>query len=350
MTELIHLAERRRVLIAADPLRQAALLRLFEREPLDCWQPQAADSVAHARFLLQHDPPNALILSGELDEAEGDLGLARLGVHQSVPVLLLAEENPVAYARAWELGVAGVVPFAMVAAHPPLLHAALEQALKSWQEKKANARTQLHLHETRRHVDRLVQMIWRMTPQEDDHWCSERHILDRLFEELARSRRHHVPLSLAVGELRDEEEAGMPDWAADLMLRGKRRCDVIGHYGPNGFLLLMVHTPKAGGVTCCQRLLEALEHPPEALGPPHRSMQAIVGVASTSDETVSPQGLLRHAEENLEAARKAGASVVVADRPASVEPRFAEAERTTSRSQDSERDRDPAYPGSTNRG
>src|SRR5439155_26954063 len=124
--------------------------------------------------------------------------------------------------------------------------------------------------------------------------------------ELTRCHRHHVPLSVAVGEVRRGDTDANPhlsDECAAALLLGKRRCDVIGHYGSGGFLLLMVHTPKMGGVACCRRFQEFLEHPAEDLAAPHRSLQSFFGLASSTNETITPQSLLRIAEENLHAAR-----------------------------------------------
>ena len=301
-----------RVLVVAGRARQPDLLALFERAPLSASQIRSADCFSQARFLLQHDPCDAMVVTDDLVETEGSQGLAWLALHHKGPVLLLGGQSPEPYLRALELGLAGCLPLAMITAQPLLLHTALQQALQAREGHLGNERTRLQLAETRRHVDRLVQMIWRMTPYEDEHWCSQRHVLDRLFEELARCRRHQVPLSVAVGELHTDEKDGkaqLPDWAAELLLRGKRRCDVVGHYGPNGFLLLMVHTPKPGGVICCKRLQDTLAHPPESLGPPYRTVRSLFGVASTSEEHSSPQGLLRMAEQNLERARPDAALV-----------------------------------------
>lgn len=124
---------------------------------------------------------------------------------------------------------------------------------------------------------------------------------------------NHGPLSVAVGELQSTEGGGamVPDWAAEAIVRGKRRSDVVGQYGPGGFLMLMMHTPKPGGVTCCRRLQEALEHPAETGAP--RAMRSYFGIATATADESAPQMLLRIAEENLEAARSLSESCVVAD-------------------------------------
>src|SRR5207247_2659054 len=141
------------------------------------------------------------------------------------------------------------------------------------------------------------------------------YMMERLQEELARAGRHKIPLSLAIGELKDEEENEapiLPEWSTELIIKGKRRCDVAGHYGPKNFLLLMVHTPRTGGVCCLQRLQQAIEHPAETLQRPH--VQAYFGLTTTHGEAAQPQSLLRAAEQHLESARADEKLRIVADR------------------------------------
>lgn len=307
---------RLRVLVAGGPERQPALLELLGREPLTALNPAAADSVEHARFVLQHQPFDAILVSSDLLEGDGNQALAWLAFQQMTPVVLIGDDQPELFARAYSHGVAACLPLAMACAHPPLLHGMLLQAVRTWTSKAEHARLQRQLTDSSQHVDRLVQMIWRITPRHDDHFYSQRHMLERLGEELSRCERHQVPLSLAVGTLQPATQAAapiLPDWAAESILRGKRRCDVVGQYGPDGFMLLMVHTPKPGGVTCCKRLQDRLAHPAEELSGPRQPICSFFGIASMAGEHNSPQSLLRVAEQNLDMARGRTASSVVAD-------------------------------------
>jgi PleD family two-component response regulator len=68
-------------------------------------------------------------------------------------------------------------------------------------------------------------------------------------------------------------------------------------------MLLMVHTPIKGGIHCCRRLQQAIEHPSEPLPGPHAGLHAYFGVSSTATGKTSSVALLRSAEQNLEAAR-----------------------------------------------
>ena len=48
-------------------------------------------------------------------------------------------------------------------------------------------------------------------------------------------------------------KSDLPLWVTDRITRAKRRCDVAGHYGVRGFILLLVHTPEAGAVACLSK-------------------------------------------------------------------------------------------------
>jgi PleD family two-component response regulator len=308
--------QRPRVLLAAGAAPVSELRNLFAREPLDQWEPLTAESFAHARFVLQHNPCDLLVVNSDLVDREGPQGLAWLAFQHETPVLFLGEDQAEPYSRAYELGIHNCLSRRLAVAHPPLLGAVMRQALQSWEMKHRSARIQDQLAQARRHVDRLVNLIWRITPRHDDQWYSQRHMLDRLAEEVARCQRYGVPLSVALGEMYpDERDAPprLPDAAAERLLTGKRRSDVIGQYGPGGFLLLMVQTPKMGGVTCCRRLQEHLQHPAQELAGPRTTMRTYFGVACTAVEQPTPQALLHIAEKHLEEARKTPESRIVAD-------------------------------------
>jgi diguanylate cyclase (GGDEF)-like protein len=304
-----------RVLVAAGPERQPDLLALFHHDALTTWEPVAADSFAHARFVLQHFPCDVLLVDSDLIEQEGNPGFTWLAFQQQAPIVLLGDDQPVVYARAYDLGAAHCLPRRMAIAHPPLLHSVLQQTVQVWDMMASNTRMKQKLAESCRHVDRLVQMIWRITPRHEDQWYSQRHMMERLNEELARCQRHKLPLSIALGEVQaaeDEWNPELPAWSTQAIVKAKRRCDVVGHYGAGGFMLLMVHTPRSGGVTCCKRLQAYLQHPAQVTDGPHQPVRSFFGLASLSDQEQTAQSLLRIAEENLDAAKERREECVMA--------------------------------------
>jgi PleD family two-component response regulator len=303
-------SERRRVLIAAGPGADRTLRELFSRDPLDRWDTLEADSFSRARFVLQHDPCDLLLVSDDLYEREGGQGLAWIVWQRETPVVFLGEASAVRFQKAYELGASACLVRPMALEHPPLLAAALDQASKIGELRQSCRKTKERLTESRQHVDRLVNMIWRTGARRaETQWFSQRYMLERLSEELARVERHQVPLTLAIGELQAapgadvEQGPVLPDWTMDLIIRGKRRCDVAGQYGLGGFMILMVHTPLQGGINCCRRLQKTLEHPQEPLPGPHVGWHAYFGVSGTSTGKMSAAAMLRAAEQNLDAAR-----------------------------------------------
>ncbi len=309
------LADRRRVLIAVNKTHEGEVKSLFQRDPLSQWLPLFADSFSQARFTLLHNPCDSLIVHEDLLEAEGSQGLAWLAWQREFPTIFVGQSAAM-FQRAYELGARHCLAFDMALTHPPLLATVLDQSRRNMDVSASLKRAKDQLSQTRRHVDRLVTLMWRAAPRhEDSQWYSEPFILERLQEELARAERYKLPLSLAVGEMNDEAEAdpSLPEWTPELLVKTKRRCDVVGQYGPRSFLLLMVQTPKTGSITCCKRLQSFLEHEAEALPGPRRSVRAFFGVTTTQGDRQSPQSLLRFAEQNLDAARHEKMLRIVAD-------------------------------------
>src|SRR5262249_39077316 len=123
------------------------------------------------------------------------------------------------------------------------------------------------LQECRRQVSRLVTMLWESTPLEaSTRWFTQRHMMERLQEEIARTARHGTPFSVVLGEMRlradnplqPEGWAHLSALAAEHIGRVKRRCDVIGQYGPHGFMLLLANTSEGNAVAFCRRLEQHL--------------------------------------------------------------------------------------------
>ena len=309
------LAESRRVLIAVNKTHEGEIKSLFEREPLSQWLTLYADSFPMARFTLMHNPCDALVVHEDLLEAEGGPGLAWLAWQREFPTIFMGQSARM-FQRAYELGARHCLSFDMALSHPPLMATVLDQSSKTMAMSTALKRSKDQLSQTRRHIDRLVTLIWRAAPRHDEsQWYSEPYILERLEEELARAERYKLPLSLAVGEMNEEEvaDASLPDWTPELLVKTKRRCDVVGQYGPRSFLLLMVQTPKTGSITCCKRLQNFLEHESQSLTGPHQQARAFFGVTTTQGDRQSPQSLLRFAEQNLDAARHEKLMRIVAD-------------------------------------
>jgi PleD family two-component response regulator len=304
--------EPRRVLVAACSTCAPNLMGVFAHPALNGWEVLHAESLSQSRFHLQHSPCDVLAVSGDLVERDGAQALAWLAQRGERPIIYLAGNDAEALAGAYRAGIALCVPQRLALEAPQVLAAALEQALakSKTQRQQRHLRSQLQI--ARRHVDRLVGLIWRTTPAEPNHqWFPQRFALERLHEELTRSKRHGVPLSVALGELEGPETNAqhVTDWLAASIGRVKRRSDVAGQYGLRGFILVMVHTGKEGGVACCRRLRDILETPAQTGSD---RVRAYFGLTSTTDHQPNAPCLLRWAEQNLELARGGSAGPIVA--------------------------------------
>jgi diguanylate cyclase (GGDEF)-like protein len=297
----------RRVLVAASAAACPAVRQPFAAEPLAGWQVLEADSWERTQFVLGYEACDVLLVDESL-APHGDVkDFAALAGRREVPVVALSGPAPEAAAAALAAGVDLWLPREPALAHPPLLAAGLAQAAGRGDLRRRLRLTGSSLQESRRHVGRLVDLLWHNAPHDPrTHWFTHRHMLERLQEEVARTARHGAPFSLVLGEVRRRGEAGaapcpqLTAWAAGRIGRAKRRCDVAGQYGPHGFMLLLANTPEAGAVTFCRRLEKSLGQAAATEAVP---LVPAFGLAACADPTATPQALLRRAEEHLESAK-----------------------------------------------
>jgi diguanylate cyclase (GGDEF)-like protein len=310
--------ERRRVLIAAAPAERAPLVELFARDRVEGWEAGEAESFEQARFLLQHDPCDVLLVDHSLYRPEDVDGLGWLSRQAQAPVAYLAGPDPAALTAVLERGASQWLPRDLALSHPALLAAVLNQAASKGDLRRGTRRLGEALQECRRQVRGLVTLLWGLSPTEaHPRWFTQRHMMERLQEEIARTQRHGSPLSVVLGEVQTGETLLPPDapqvtaWTAERVTRCKRRTDVAGHYGPSGFILLLAHTPQPGAAVCCRRLRGALEDGPGAAPAPPAPIAAFFGISTYDADHANAKSLLGRAEECLERARGEGNGHVV---------------------------------------
>ena len=311
--------ERRRAVLAAVPEDRAPLAALFAEGRVEGWEAGEADSFEQAHFLLQHDACDVVLVDQSLYRPDDADGLEWLSRQQQPPVAYLAGPDPAALAAVLERGACHWLPRELALAHPALLAAMLNQAAVRADLRRHHRRLGEALQECRRQVRQLVTLLWTLSPTEGHpRWFTQRHMMERLQEEIARSQRHRTPLSVVLGEVRAADDARVPPdvpqvtaWTAERIARCKRRTDVAGQYGPGGFILLLAHTPTAGAAVCCRRLqsvLEAGAAPPSA---PPCPVAAYFGISSYDAGHANAKSLLGRAEECLDRARGDGNERVV---------------------------------------
>ncbi len=300
--------EPRRVLLAALDADRPQLLAPFAAGEVPGWDALEAGSLDQARFLLRTAPCDAVLLDGGLYRAEGIEGLAWLAGPDRAAVLVLAEAEPDLILGALERGAAAWLPRELGLAHPVLLGTALRRVARLGDLERRADEAARDLHDCRRQVGRLAGLLWEARPGEGPaDWYSQRHMLQRLDEEVARARRLGGPLTVVLGEVQPGGEGAEPALAAERVGRAKRRCDVAGRYGLHGFMLLLPRGSQAEALGCCRRLRALLEQPSE--GGPAPPLHAWFGVAAFSPEAATAQALLSRAEERLEKARQAPGGV-----------------------------------------
>jgi GGDEF domain-containing protein len=289
-------------LIASEGSEEASLRDIILDNLAGRWQPATADSFEQAHFVMQHHPCDVILVDEGLYRREGAAGLSWLTERARVPVAYLVSESPRALTEALRQGIAFCLPRSLALNDPQVVCAALDRVAELGRLDESGEKSRAELDESRRRVDRLVQMLWQAAPI-DPHtrWFTQHFMLERLREELVRTGRHGSPVTIAVGEVRGgqshDTQMPLPRWTIREISQRKRRSDVAGQYGANGFLLLLVHTTKAGGESCCRRLRQVIEEAPENA---NQSVHAYFGLASYSARSCTPQSLLRCAEEQLE--------------------------------------------------
>jgi PleD family two-component response regulator len=251
--------------------------------------------------------------------AAGPNGVAWLARQRQAPTVFLTGLEPDVVAQAYEQGVSLCLPRQVTLDNPHVLAAALNRALQTSELQRSIVREQESLYQCRRQVDRLVNLLWRALPADPDHqWFTHRHILERLQEEVSRSGRHGGVFTVALGAVETKSEARtepqeLAEWTTQTLARIKRRCDVAGHYGLQGFMLLMVQTPEAGGAAGCRRLQQYLHEAARPPLGPHGPIRACFGLSSFSSSNATSQSLLSRAEQHLEAAKADQDGGIVAD-------------------------------------
>ncbi len=301
-----------RLLLLSDAPESGLLRSLFANDFLANWEVIEADGLEHARFLQQWNPCDLILVErSHGDAADEDLGSLTLG--QRTSVVILSDQEPTRQASLMEHWL----PRRLVLEHPQILAVVLQQAAQLSGQGQLLRQREEALQSCRRQVNRLSDLLWQTVPESTlPPWFTQRQMIERLREEVMRSKRYGDPVSVVLGELGDSpdqavdslEPCGVADWMARQLGRHKRFCDLAGQYGPSGFLLVLPRTSEAEAQHCCRRLRAILEQPDnlpdKAAGPP----KLFFGIAGFSPSLGTVTKLLARAEERLEAARQQAAA------------------------------------------
>ena len=159
---------------------------------------------------------------------------------------------------------------------------------------------------------------------------NHRSFYQRLEEEIKRSKRHHVPLSLVIldtdclkrlndsyGHLIGDELLRV---FARLITSTVRRSDIVARYGGDEFAILLPHTTPEAATALCERLRKRIEGHPFAIGEAIERLGASFGVAGY-DPLVDTEGveIVRRADEALYRAKMGGRNRIEVARVPDVE-------------------------------
>lgn len=145
-------------------------------------------------------------------------------------------------------------------------------------------------------------------------------------DELARSRRHNLPLSLLLLDIdhfkmvNDQHGHAAGDAALRQFAAAVRRClrreDVFGRLGGEEFCALLPSTGVAGAAQLAERIRQSVANLAVEAGGHRLSLKVSIGVASLGEHGGSWDELVNQADRAMYAAKRAGRNrVIVGDAP-----------------------------------
>lgn len=290
---------------------EAARTELRGLLPAKGWEVMDAGGVEQACFLQASRPCDVVVLHGGLAGPGWAEALTWLGSTLQRPILLVSELTAGPILEGLRQGVKWL-PLEAARQHPELFEAALTEAVWRGEERRRAAMTKAQLRESFGRIDRLLGLLWEAAPGEGPtRWFSQRYMMERLDEEVARLKRRGGELSLVLGEvwpvtgekLPPKQAHRLASWAARRLAEHKRRCDVAGRYGLDGFMLVLPRANAEEVDGACRRLAQLLARHDQPDLPPIRPCFGCASASSPGGEA-TVQALLRRAEERLQVARE----------------------------------------------
>lgn len=180
-----------------------------------------------------------------------------------------------------------------------------------------------HMSEQRNRelLDQLTsqaEMLKQLAREDGLTGIANRRWLDVQFaREVERAARFGHPLSVAMIDLDDFKSVNdtcshlIGDEAlravAHLLRDHTRSVDVVGRYGGDEFLVLLVETPLEKAHKVCETIQQAMaEHPWSQMHPALEQLTCSIGLCALGPETKSPQDLLAEADRLLYGAKDTG--------------------------------------------
>lgn len=299
------------LVISPQPDCRSVVRAALGREPLLEYKFAECEQIDGARAQLAHHEFDLIILDTSVEDVRW---LSNQGSGAAVVFLAHGENAP----PLDEVVAAGATDFFAHEEYqdsPAMLWVALRQSIRY----HAIAQQRRHLTQVLRERDNqvvhLTQRLWRAAPYDyRTGWFSHGQILERLSEEMSRSRRYKLPFTAILTEFDGLGEQGtlhgqsyadqLMTHLANRMRTVTRQTDVVGHYGVDASLILLTNTESLGGVRFCERIAEVLADPVSIDGRTAR-IGWYSGLAQ-HDLAIGqkPEDLLRLAEDRLEQAKR----------------------------------------------
>jgi diguanylate cyclase (GGDEF)-like protein len=143
-----------------------------------------------------------------------------------------------------------------------------------------------------------------------------RHLIDKLAEEIRRSRRYRTPFSMILLDLDNFKEVNdtyghrhgdfVLKSVANAIYQGLRETDLLARYGGDEFAVLLTQTDQGGGRKVAEQILNRLSDPVQADGRDHMIAASIGLVSFPPGQIESSDKVIIGADEALYQAKKLG--------------------------------------------
>jgi diguanylate cyclase (GGDEF)-like protein len=159
---------------------------------------------------------------------------------------------------------------------------------------------------------------------------NRRYLDRRLEEEMERSKRHEVPLSILLIDIDHfkhiNDSFGHPagdrvvSYLGKLTLNGIRSTDIAARYGGDEYLVIAPNTPPAQAGELAERLRQHIESHALVMTSGRGNRQEVqvtvcIGVAGCQSQTASMEMFLQAADEALYCAKQAGRNRIIIHNP-----------------------------------
>jgi len=268
---------------------------------------------------------DAILLDYRLPAMDGLACLDQLARQlEDVAMLVVTGQGDEAAAvRALKAGAADYLIKDDVLHNPSHLERAVREAVYTKRLERENSRLLKTLRERNQELERLNRRLWEMSHTDVlTGFYNRRFITTRLDEEIARSHRYHLPLSLVLVDLdhfkqiNDQYGHLVGDQVLQMVGKhfrsGLRDTDLMGRYGGEEFMLILTNTEREGATIFCNRLRQSLETTPIVVaesGELH--LTASFGIAGYTFKNESVEDMVRTADQNLYLAKAQGRNRVV---------------------------------------